>query len=391
MAIDDAAKAHPGTGDATPPRRPPAGFWQKHGLKLGVSVVITAAFVWTFRRGGLPLIPPMSALKKVELSTYVEYIALLIILHLARATRWRHLLAPIADIPLRRIIAVSWIGFLAILVMPLRAGEFVRPYMIRQKGKISIAAATGTIGAERVIDGLYLTVLLGICLQLAHPLSPLPDHIGKLQIPVAAVPAYAYLSLLGFTTAFCMMGLFYWRPIIGHKVVEKTLGLVSPRIAAKVGDFVARTVEGLKFLPSLRHFGPFMLETTIYWGCNGLGMWILARGCGIEHISLAQAFVVMGVLGVGILVPAGPGLFGAFQASTYAALAMYFPDDVVLGPGGVFVFLLYVIQIAWNVLTGAFFLIVDRGAAREVIEAETGNLSGNSSLAYEPRNGPPVG
>jgi glycosyltransferase 2 family protein len=352
---------------------PAVSFWRKHGLKLAVSVVIAAAFVWTFRRGGLPLIPPASALRKVELSTYLSYSGLLIVWHLVRATRWRHLLAPIADVPLRRIVAVSWIGFLAILIMPLRAGEFVRPYMIRQKGKVSIAAATGTVGAERVIDGLYLTVLLGICLQLAHPLSPLPDHIGKLQIPVAAVPAYAYMALLGFIAAFCLMGLFYWRPIIGHKVVEKTLGLVSPRIAAKVGDFVTRTVDGLKFLPSLRHFGPFLLETSIYWGVNGVSMWVLARGCGIENISLPQAFVVMGVLGVGILVPAGPGLFGAFQASTYAALAMYFPDDIVLGPGGVFVFLLYVIQIAWHLLTAGFFLIVDRDAAREVIEAETGS------------------
>jgi hypothetical protein len=351
------------------------GFWQKHGLKLAVSVVIGAAFVWTFRRGGLPLIPPAADLKKVALSTYLSYLGLVIAFHFVRAARWRHLLAPIADVPLRRIVAVSWIGFLAILVMPLRAGEFVRPYMIRQKGKVSVAAATGTIGAERIIDGLYLTILLGICLQLAHPLSPLPDHIGKLQIPVAAVPAYAYLSLLGFLSAFGLMGLFYWRPIIGHKVIEKTLGVISPRIAAKVGDFVGRTVDGLKFLPSLRHFGPFMLETTIYWGLNGLSMWVLARGCGIESISIAQAFVVMGVLGVGILVPAGPGLFGAFQASTYAGLAMYFHDDVVLGAGGVFVFLLYVIQIAWHVLTGGFFLIVDRDAAREVIEAETETTS----------------
>ena len=348
-------------------------FWQKHGLKLAVSVVIALAFVWTFRRGGLPLIPPAAAIAKVPLSTYVGYVALMIVFHLIRATRWRHLLTPIADVPLRRIVAVSWIGFLAILVMPLRAGEFVRPYMIRQKGKVSIAAATGTVGAERVIDGLFLTILLGICLQLAHPLSPLPDHIGKLHIPVAAVPAYAYIALLVFVAAFALMGLFYWRPAIGHKTVEKTLGLVSPRLAAKVGDFVARTADGLQFLPNLRHFGPFLLETAIYWGCNGLSMWILARGCGIENISIAQAFVVMGVLGVGILVPAGPGLFGAFQASTYAGLAMYFPDDVVLGPGGVFVFLLYVIQIAWHVLTAGFFLIVDRDAAREVVEAETGS------------------
>jgi hypothetical protein len=50
---------------------------------------------------------------------------------------------------------------------------------------------------------------------------------------------------------------------------------------------------------------------------------------------------------------------------------MYFPDEVVLGPGLAFVFLLYVIQFAWHILTAGFFLIVDRDAAREVIEAET--------------------
>jgi hypothetical protein len=382
MAIEQPAKptdeplanAGEGVGSTSPPLT--QSFWRKHGLKLAVSIVVAAAFVWTFRRGGLPLIPPAAALQKVELSTYAEYVALLITVHLIRATRWRHLLSPIAEVPLRRVVAVSWIGFLAILIMPLRAGEFVRPYLIRQKGKVSVAAATGTIGAERIIDGLFLTLLLGLCMQIAHPLSPLPDHIGKLQIPVAAVPAYAYMSLAGFLFAFAFMGLFYWRPVIGHKVVEKTLGLISPRIAAKAGDFVARTVDGLKFLPNLRHFGPFLIETALYWGINGFGMWLLARGSGIESITIPQAFVVMGVLGVGILVPAGPGLFGAFQASTYAGLAMYFHDDVILGPGSVFVFLLYVIQIVWHVLTASFFLLIDRDAARQVIEAETGAVSG---------------
>jgi len=333
--------------------------------------VIALAFGWTLEKGGLPLIPPKQAFEQVKVASCVEYMLLLATWHTIRAVRWRHLLAPIADIPLRRIIAVSWIGFAAILLMPLRAGEFVRPYMIREKGKVSLAAATGTIGAERVIDGLFLTTLLGVCLQLARPLSPLPDHIGKLQIPVAAVPLSAYLSLLGFVCAFCVMALFYWRPSVGRTFVEKTLGLVSKRAAAKASDFVANTVHGLKFLPNVRHFGPFLLETTLYWFGNGFSMWVLARGSGIESITLVQAFVVMGVLGVGLLVPAGPGLFGAFQASAYAALAMYFRDDVVLGPGGVFIFLLYVFQFVWQVLTAGFFLIVDRGAARQVIEAET--------------------
>lgn len=358
-------------GQASSQPAPHPGFWHKHGTKLGLSLVIAVAFGWMLERGGMPLIPPTTAFARVNVPLVVAYTLTFIVVHTVRATRWRHLLAPLADVPLRRILAVSWIGFGAILLMPLRAGEFVRPYMIRQKGKVSMAAATGTIAAERIIDGLGLTMLLGICMQLAKPLDPLPDHIGKLQIPVAAVPYYAYLSLCGFISAFALMALFYWRPRLGHKLVEATLGLVSKRFAQKAGDFVARTADGLKFLPNLKHFGPFMLETGFYWFANGFSMWLLARGCGIDDITLTQAFVVMGVLGVGILVPAGPGLFGAFQASIYAALAMYFPDEIVLGPGLAFVFLLYVIQFVWHLLTAGFFLIIDRDAAREVIEAET--------------------
>jgi len=349
----------------------PRGFWRHHGLKLAVSVIISLIFIWTFRRGGLPLVPPAEAFRKVSLGHCAVYVACLMTWHLVRATRWRHLLAPIATIPLRRIIAVSWIGFAAILLMPLRAGEFVRPYMIKQKGSVSMAAATGTVGAERIIDGLFLTLMLGICMQIAPHQVPLPDHIGKLQIPVAAVPLYAYVALLAFVCAFGLMGVFFWRPIWAHRVVEKTLGIVSPGLGKKVADFVANTADGLKFLPSFRYFGPFLFETALYWFLNGFSIWVLARGCGISDITVVQALVVMGVLGVGILVPAGPGLFGAFQASTYAALAMYFSDDVVLGPGGVFVFLLYVIQFAWHVLTAAFFLVVDRDAARQVVEAES--------------------
>src|SRR5258705_11281827 len=137
------------------------GFWRKHGLKLALSIVIAVAFGWTLERGGLPLIPPAAAFRKVDVASCAAFTALVMFWHFVRAVRWRHLLSPLADVPLRRIVAVSWIGYCAILIMPLRAGEFVRPYMIRDKGKVSMAAATGTIGAERIIDGLFLTLLLG--------------------------------------------------------------------------------------------------------------------------------------------------------------------------------------------------------------------------------------
>jgi uncharacterized protein (TIRG00374 family) len=336
------------------------GFFRVHGVKLAVSIVIAAGFVWTLNRGGLPLVPARDALERVDVGMCVEYLAVCAVWLLIRAARWRHLLAPIAPVPTRRVIAVSFIGFTAVLLLPLRAGELVRPYLIRDGSKISMVAATGTIGAERIIDGLSLTLLLGVCLQIATPLSPLPDHIGRLPIPVAAVPFYAYLALAGFVFAFTLMALFYWRARWGYLLVERTFGLVSKKLAKKASSFVARLADGLKFLPSFRHFGPFMIETVIYWTLNGFSIWLLARACGLDQITVTQAFVVLGVLGVGIIVPGGPGMFGAFQASTYAALAMFFHDDVVLGAGAVFVFLLYVFQVSLQIVSGAIGLALEK-------------------------------
>src|SRR5579859_2377341 len=204
--------------------QPARGFWHKHGLKLGASIAIGLAFAWALERGGLPLIPPSAGLARVDSLACAEYGLMFAVWHTLRAARWRHLLAPIAQVSLARIVAVSWIGLAAILVLPFRAGEIVRPYLIRQRGRVSMANAAGTIGAERIIDGLCLTVLLGVCMQLARPMSPLPDHIGKLKVPVAAVPASAYIALAMFVAAFAMMALFYFRATLGRSIVEKTLG-----------------------------------------------------------------------------------------------------------------------------------------------------------------------
>lgn len=352
-------------GDGPVAGEAPRALLGRLWVKLAASLGIAGAFVWTLQRGGLPLLPPREALARVDVGSCVLYFALLMLWYFVRAARWRHLLRPLAPgISTLRVIAVSCVAYGAILVLPLRAGEFVRPYLIRDRGRLSIASAMGTIGAERILDGLMLTTLLGVCLQLAPWLDPLPDHIGKLKIPVVAVPLYSYFALAGFVGLFVSMLVFHRWPALGRVIVERTLGLVSRRAAAAASEFVARLADGLRFLPDVRHVGPFLLESAVYWGVNALSFFVLARGCGLPGFTFTHACVVMGVLGIGIVVPAGPGLFGAFQASTYAALAMFYRDDVVLGSGSAFVFLLYVLQSAWHVVAAGLFVVVERRTRR---------------------------
>jgi uncharacterized protein (TIRG00374 family) len=242
---------------------------------------------------------------------------------------------------------------------PLRSGEVVRPYLITKRSSIKLWEATGTIGAERVIDGLILSILLFIGLQISTPLSPLPDHVGKLPVPAAAVPGAAYTALTIFLVAFVVMGIFFFARDFARRVTFAVGRVISHQLADRLAGIVERIADGLRFLPSPSHFVPFMTETLAYWLINAAGVWLLGWGCGLTGMTIAQATVTMGCLGIGILVPSGPGYFGAFQLSTYMALGMFFHEDMLQGPGAAFVFLLYATQVGFHLVALGIGLLLD--------------------------------
>jgi glycosyltransferase 2 family protein len=336
---------------------PPASPWKG---RLVISLLCGLGLAWILLRGGLPLVPPASAFSSLKPWVVVAYVASLVAVHWLRAARWRHLLRPIGRVALRDVVGVSWVGFGAILMSPLRSGEIVRPYLITRRGSVKLWEATGTVGAERVIDGLMLSGVLFAALRLSTPLDPLPDRIGDLPVPVAAVPRAAEAALLVFCAAFVTMAVFYFARDFARKATNRIFGFVSPNLGVRFADVAFRVAEGIRFLPSPRHLAPFLLETVAYWGVNAAGVWMLGWGVGITGMTLSQACVTMGCLGIGILVPSGPGYFGAFQLSTYAALAMYFPESILRGPGAAFVFLLYACQVGWHLVATVLGLWLSR-------------------------------
>jgi glycosyltransferase 2 family protein len=333
---------------------PTGSLLQRHGFKLVASLILGGGIAWLLKRSNLPLVPPPGALASLRTWTVAVYVASYAFVHYLRAVRWRHLLRPVGQASARSILAVSWIAFGAILLSPFRSGEIVRPYLITKRSNIRIWEATGTVGAERVIDGLVLSVMLFAGLQMATPLAPLPDR-------AAQVPKAAYVALAIFMTAFALMGTFFFARDFARRATFAVVGRVSRGLAERLAGIVERVADGLRFLPSPGHLVPFLGETLAYWAINVAGVQFLAWGCGLTGITLAQAAVTVGCIGVGILVPAGPGYFGAFQFSSYAALAMYFPDAVLIGPGAVFVFFLYATQVGVHIVAMAIGLVLDRG------------------------------
>ncbi len=363
---------------------PPHGFVRRHAAKLVTSAVITACLLYALQSGGLKVWPAGVSFAQVRWWTLPVYLVSLVAMSYYRAVRWRFLLRAVVDIPRRRLLAVSWIGFAAILILPFRLGEFVRPYMLRQPGKVgsdgklvgevSMSMATGSVVAERVIDFLYLSLVLAIALLAVPTVHPLPDRVVDLKVSVAQVRMYGFAMLGLSIVAFTVIAVFYFARGWGHRATLAVFGRISKPLGEKLAGIAERLADGLHVLGRWRDAWPFFLETTAYWGLNVLGMWLLAWGCGIVHadgsnVTLGETCALMGMLGVTILIPGPPGLLGVFQAGIYAGMTMYFPKDVITTAGAAYVFIIYAMQVSWQLAAAGIFLVFDVGARRAFEEA----------------------
>jgi len=337
----------------------PSGFGKKHVRALLGSVVIVAIFVWVMKRGSLPMLPPAGLLAKVDGVLVFGFVLGMLSHLLLRFVRVYYLTAPIAHVPLRRLMTINAITMVIINVLPLRLGEMARPAMLRKQGHLSGWAVTGTVFAERIIDGIVYTGALLLGLVLAPPHEPLPTSVGKLPVPASLVPQAGRVAALGFVGAFVVMVIFYRYRAFAVNVTERTIGVVSVKLGERVAAAVGRLSDGLSFLTNFRYMVPYVGITFLSALSHIWAIELLGHAVGLPELTLAQSTLVVGVLSLGFALPNAPGFFGAVQLALYAGLAVYVTPDEVIGPGAVLVFIFYITYLGLVSSLGALAVAVE--------------------------------
>jgi hypothetical protein len=245
-----------------------------------------------------------------------------------------------------------------------------------------MTAATSSVVAERIIDGLYLSIVLALALLLVPTIQPLPDKVVGIPVSVAHVRMSGYAMLGLFCTAFGTIAVFYFARSWAHRATLAVLGKVSTRLAEKLAGLAEKFADGLHVFGRARDAGGFFVETTLYWAANVLGMWFLAWGAGVVHIdgtgpSFGEACALMGMLGCAIFIPGPPGMLGVFQAGIYAGMTMFYPTHVVVGAGAAYVFLMYASQVVFQLAAGGLGLLIERGDLEKA-------LSRDAEMSAEP-------
>ena len=326
--------------------------------KIAASAVVTIVCVAYVLRG-VDRAGVVAELKRLTPLAVGLYGVMLALTHTFRAWRWEFLLRPLGiSIPLGRLLPISSVGFMAMLALPLRLGELVRPYFVAREGHVRMSAAVGTIAVERIMDGLVISLLFfGAYLVSGRDAAGGGGFSPELRVA-------AWLSLLGFVglTTFLAVALLSTDRTIGLCLALLRRAGLSRARAEKLAERIRSVISGFRVLGDGRNLPLFLLHTALYWGCNGLGMWLLARQLGLP-ISLGAAFATMAFTGVVLTLPNAPGLVGQFHAGVKLALLAYLPAEIVNTKGVAYAVVLHGLQTAWYVGVGLLSLpLCGRGA-----------------------------
>lgn len=336
----------------------------KRALKLVASLLVTLLFTWwAFRDTDVKT--QWASLRSADYSYVLPYLGVLTLIHICRTLRWGCLLSGLERVSFRPLNEASGIGFMMLLVLPFRLGEFARPFLIAQRSSIRRSAAMTSVVLERITDGLLVATLLRVLLFF------IPGEAQGLRY--VKLGSTVMFAVFGGGLAFLLFA--RWQHDRAVHLVRVTVGRLAPGLSHKMADIVDGFVGAMRQLPDAKQLTIFFALTVVYWGLNGAGMALLARAfgclgadaaCQPMTLTLFQAYVTMTVLVVGLMIPAAPGMMGTFQAATKVGLSLFLPAAVVNQSGLAYANVLWLCQTAQQIGFGLILLSVGHMSFRDI-------------------------
>jgi uncharacterized protein (TIRG00374 family) len=281
-------------------------------------------------------------LREADAWLFILSIALATLMFPLRALRWRPILDPIAPkLPYGPLWRATCVGMMANNILPARAGELVRAFMLSRETTVPFSASFASLVVDRVFDAVV--VLLLLVAAMFHPSFP-----AGLSRWTYAGSGLLLLLLLGL--ALYAIVFFPDRLI---RLYELFARRVAPRFEERGRVLLRSFADGLSVL---RHPGRFLVVfawAMALWLVQGLAFWIGFRSFGI-HVPFAAALFVQGLIVIGVAAPSTPGFFGLFEAAAVAGLRLYgVGDDVAVA----WAFSFHVLSLIPITLIGLYYLI----------------------------------
>ncbi len=334
-------------------------------LRTGlVSLLALGLFGWFLRNANIGNV--WSAVRSADMRLLAAAVVLVGFTYWARAVRWQYLLRPIGATRFRTAFRATVIGFAASFLLPARAGDVLRPYLLARQEGLSASATFATIVLERVLDMVAVLVLLAVY-AWGGPARDVPAALLRpVQLSAAA----------GGAAAIALLALMFLLASHPERVGTLVLGMrriLPNRIANALAGFAQAFSEGLAVVRTPRPLVTALAWSFPLWLLISFQAWCVTRAFGIA-MPLAGGFLVQALLVIGVAVPT-PGAVGGFHEAYRFAVTTFFGASNDAAVGGAIV--LHAVSFVPVTLLGLYFMASDglsvfglQNLARKAHEAE---------------------
>lgn len=323
--------------------------WQNIGFNLGISL-----FFLDFVFGEINLSEVGEALINADYRMLILSMVMILIHVFFRTIRSQLLLKPIAEVPFWPACRALLIGITGNTVLPAKAGEFLRAYVLGRSQGISKTGVFATIVVERTFDGLTVLLVLLVVIVLGNR----DERLQFLGISGMVVFGGTLVGLIVF------LAKRHWADAIINKFLPHTL-------AGQVLQLLDGFSSGLAVLKNPRLLAMVIFWNILTWVMIPFSFWfaLLAFDFGAP-VPWQAPVLMLPAIAMGLAVPAAPGGLGLVQAAIKLTLDLTFAgatvasnfDETVAAAG----IMIHFTQFAPEVLPGIFLFMYEGLSTREL-------------------------
>ena len=243
---------------------------KKNHLILGLVVLaaLVALVIWGHNRihfgfGVFRSQLAMADWGKIGIATGCIYLG-----YIFRSIRWALLIRHSKKVSPLALLGTQVMGFTAVALIG-RVADPVRPYLVSKKTALPLSSQIAVYIVERMFDLGSMALIFSVVLLTAHEALPHPELLLK----VAKGGLLVTIALAVFTVAVRLAGGAV------AAFMEKSLGVVSHKLAEAVGQKIRTFRTGLD---TMRSFSDFGLATLL-----SLGMWVVIS---VAYLETTRAF-----------------------------------------------------------------------------------------------------
>ena len=219
-------------------------------------------------------------------------------IYVFHAWRWQLLLWPVNRVPFMQAVEAIYVGLFANEVLPLRAGEVIRCFLLSKSTGIPLSVTFASALIERIFDGVWLMAGFFFCLR-----------IGRL--PGVLVHGGYILGVIIILLTLLLLGAIYVR----QHLPDRALGFSWP-------NWFSTLIADLQLIGHSRFIYYSFLVSGVYMMAQMIPIYMLVKAYRLQ-VPWTASFVMLILLRMSSIIPQAPGNLGPFQWVTARTLILF--------------------------------------------------------------------